>query len=97
MSFGLQIINDAGLDIVQGSRNIFAVGNIHNPGSSGSQAFTLNAGESLVAIPELIHNAGQGRYLTGLSVSGNTVHWSVDGGVATDGIFHIVVYKTGVA
>lgn len=96
MSFGIQIINDAGADIVAGSQNVFAVGYIHNPWGSGSQAFHVGAGETLVAIPEIIQGAGQGRYLTGVVVSGNVVSWSVDGGVPTDGISHIVVYKTGV-
>lgn len=96
MSFGMQIINDAGTDIVSGSQNVFAVGYIHNPWTSGSQAYPLGAGETLIAIPEVINGAGQGRYLTGVTVSGNIVYWNVDANIATDGIFHVVIYKTGV-
>ena len=97
MAYGVQILNDAGADIVSGSQNIFAVGAISDPRSNGSRVFTVNAGETLVAIPQVIQGAGEGRYLTGVTVSGNTINWTVDGNVRTDGIFYIVVYKTGVA
>lgn len=96
MSYGIQIINDAGADIVAGSQNVFAVGSVLNPWASGSQAFPLGAGETLVAIPEVIHGAGQGRYMTGVSVGGNIVYWNVDPNVPTDGVFRLVIYKTGV-
>lgn len=97
MSFGVQIFNDAGVDAISGSQNIFAVGAIHNPTNSGGQAFPLGSGETLVAIPEVLQGNETGLYLTGVSVSGNVVNWAVDVNVPVNGVFRIVVYKTGVA
>ncbi|MGL5566484.1 MAG: hypothetical protein ACRDC4_12250 [Plesiomonas sp.] len=96
MSYGVQIWNDAGVELIQGSQNIFAVGIITNPQASGSQAYHLGSGETLVAIPQVSHGTGTGKYLTGVSVSGNVVNWTVDSAVNTDGVFYVVVYKTGV-
>lgn len=95
MSFGVQIINDKGVDIVAGSANVFAIDSIYNPTTSGQRSYTLEAGETLTAIP-LILSEGAGYYLTGLTVSGNVVSWSVDTGSPTVRPTHILVIKQGV-
>lgn len=94
-AFGVRIINDKGHDIVANSANVFAIDGILNPLASGSKSYTLGAGETITATPLILHGGG-GRYLTGLSVSGNTVSWSVDGGVPTVHSTAIMVTKQGV-
>lgn len=96
-NYGIRIINDKGYDIVANSANVFAIDSIINPTSSGQRSYTLVAGETITAVPIIQHpSAGNGYYLTGVTVSGNTVSWSVDTGVPTVRPTAIWVMKQGV-
>lgn len=94
MAYGIQIFNAAGVDIVGPSQNMFAVDQFV-PTSNGSKAYTLNAGESLVAIAVLTSGAGNKPILTGLSYSGGTVSWTVDGRYNNAKYMEIMVFKQG--
>lgn len=78
MSFGVQIFNTKGQDMVSGLVAEFTVDTII-PSGNGSQSYTLGPGEQLHATRFITFQANTGTYSTildSVSISGNTVHWS---------------------
>lgn len=94
MSYGFQIFNSAGQEVVSGSQNVFIMDSL-DVGGSGSKAYPLNPGEELIANAIVVNKGPHVPQVTGVSVSGNTVSWSVSGYGAIKTI--ILVTKKGVA
>ncbi|MGL5013090.1 MAG: hypothetical protein ACRC6V_02210 [Bacteroidales bacterium] len=94
MSYGVQIFNNAGTEIVGGSQNVFLLDGL-DVGGSGSKSYHLNPGEELVANAIVINKGAHVPQITGVSVSGNTVSWSVNGYGSVKTI--ILVTKKGTA
>lgn len=94
MAFGVQIFNNAGQEVVGGSQNVFILDWL-DVGGSGSAYYPLSAGEELLANAIVVHNGGSYPQITGVSVSGGTVSWSVTGYGSVKLV--IIVSKRGTA
>ena len=75
MSFGLQIINDRGMDIVAGSRNAHMLDYFQITGP-GSKAYPVDADERLVASVVIMGQGGSNVCCTDCTISGNVVSWA---------------------
>lgn len=94
MSYGFQIFNRLGQEVVGSSQNVFILDSL-DVGGSGSKSYQLNAGEELIANAIIVNRGPSVPQVTGVSVSGNTVSWSVSGSGTVKSV--ILVTKKGVA
>lgn len=89
MSFGVEIIDEKGRNVVETYRGTYAIDTI-GVSSGGSKAYSLSAGEYLQAcyVPSSSSRNGG---VAGCRVSGNTVIWDTSRGGGSTG--YIIVLK----
>lgn len=75
MSFGIQIFDESGKNLVENEGSVFYIDFFHAV-NSGSKSYDLGPGEYLEAIIIDQFNPDSRRAATNFSVSGNTVYWN---------------------